>query len=131
MSRTRLDSTTKVFTNPCPRNSECANYLISKTHSISPAWKLRSDPGFPHISHWEMYHARPSLLTVFSITQSDHSITLSRIQTNLLMFSLGNDPYIYPIKLMLTRKMPMLKAAFKSQKAYEITRAFLSSILKI
>jgi hypothetical protein len=53
--------------------------MISKTRSVFPAWKLRSDPGFPHISLREMYHARPSLLTVFSITQSDHSITLSSI----------------------------------------------------
>jgi len=51
--------------------------MISKTRSVSPARKLRSDPGFPHISPREMYHARPSLLTVFSITQSDHSIPLS------------------------------------------------------
>jgi hypothetical protein len=54
--------------------------MISKTLSVSPARKLRSVPGFPHISPWEMYHARPALLTVFSITQSDHSITPLRIQ---------------------------------------------------
>jgi hypothetical protein len=53
--------------------------MISKTLSVSPARKLRSDPGFPHISPKEMYHARPALLTVFSITQSDHSITLLSI----------------------------------------------------
>jgi hypothetical protein len=47
----------------------------SKTRSVSPARKLRSDPGFPHISLREMSHARPALLTVFSTTQSDHSIT--------------------------------------------------------
>ena len=35
--------------------------------------------GCPHISPWKMYHARPSLLTVFSITQSDPSITLTCI----------------------------------------------------
>ena len=28
--------------------------------------------GFPHISLWEMYHARPALLTVFSTTQLEH-----------------------------------------------------------
>ncbi|HUU52117.1 MAG TPA: serine hydrolase domain-containing protein [Candidatus Heimdallarchaeota archaeon] len=33
--------------------------------------------GFPHISPREMYHAHPSLLTVFSITQSARSITQS------------------------------------------------------
>jgi len=49
--------------------------VISKTLSVSPARKLRSDPGFPHISRWEMYHARPALLTVFSTTQLEHSIT--------------------------------------------------------
>jgi hypothetical protein len=53
--------------------------MISKTLSVSPARKLRSDPGFPHISPKEMYHACPALLTVFSITQSDHSITLLSI----------------------------------------------------
>ncbi len=53
--------------------------MISKTRSVSPARKLRSDPGFPHISHREMYHARPALLAVFSITQPDHSITLLSI----------------------------------------------------
>jgi hypothetical protein len=35
--------------------------------------------GFPHISPREMYHARPALLTVFSTTQSDQSITLLSI----------------------------------------------------
>jgi hypothetical protein len=30
----------------------------SKTHSVSPARKLRSIPGFPHISLKEMSHAR-------------------------------------------------------------------------
>jgi hypothetical protein len=50
--------------------------MISETRSVSPARKLRSDPGFPHISPREMRHARPALLTVFSITQSDHLITL-------------------------------------------------------
>jgi hypothetical protein len=44
----------------------------SKTRSVSPARKLRSDPGFPHISPREMSHARPALLTVFSTTQLDH-----------------------------------------------------------
>ena len=47
----------------------------SKTRSVSPARKLRSDPGFPHISFLEMFHARPALLTVFSTTQLDHSKT--------------------------------------------------------
>jgi len=49
--------------------------VISKTRSVSPAWKLCSAPDFPHISPREMYHARPSLLTVFSTTQLEHSIT--------------------------------------------------------
>jgi len=53
--------------------------MISKTRSVSPARKLRSDPGFPHIYLREMYHARPALLTVFSIKQPDHSITLLSI----------------------------------------------------
>jgi len=53
--------------------------MILKTLSVSPARKLLSVPGFPHISLWEMYHARSALLTVFSITQSDHSTTLLRI----------------------------------------------------
>jgi hypothetical protein len=56
--------------------------MISKTRSVSPARKLRSDPGFPHISPKEMCHARPALLTVFSIIQSEHSITLMSIQDN-------------------------------------------------
>ncbi len=49
--------------------------VIAKTRSVSPARKLRSDPGFPHISPLEMYHARPALLTVFSTTQLGHLIT--------------------------------------------------------
>jgi len=53
--------------------------MIAKTLSVSPARKLRSDPDFPHISPWEMCHARPALLTVFSTTQSDHSTVLSSI----------------------------------------------------
>ncbi len=53
--------------------------MISKTRSVSPARKLRSDPGFPHIYLREMYHARPALLTVFSITQLGHLITLLSI----------------------------------------------------
>ncbi len=56
--------------------------MISKTRSVSPAWKLHSDPGFPHISPWEMYHARQALLTVFSITKSDHLITQLSIYVN-------------------------------------------------
>jgi len=48
--------------------------VIAKTLSVSPAWKLCSVPGFPHIP-WEMYHTRPALLTVFSTTQLGHSIT--------------------------------------------------------
>jgi len=31
--------------------------------------------GFPHISLREMCHARPALLTVFSTTQLEHSMT--------------------------------------------------------
>jgi hypothetical protein len=53
--------------------------MISKTLSVSAARKLRSDPGFPHISLLEMSHARPSFLTVFSITQSGYLITQFRI----------------------------------------------------
>ena len=49
--------------------------VISKTLSVSPARKLRSDPGIPHISQQEMSHARPALLTVFSTTQLGHSKT--------------------------------------------------------
>jgi hypothetical protein len=45
----------------------------SKTHSVSPARNLRSDPGFPHISILEMSHARSALLTVFSTTQLEPS----------------------------------------------------------
>ena len=44
--------------------------VISKTLSVSLARKLRSIPGFPHISLWEIYHARPALYTVFSTAQS-------------------------------------------------------------
>jgi hypothetical protein len=51
--------------------------VIAKTLSVSPARKLRSVPGFPHISHREMYHARPALHTVFSTTQLGHSIAQS------------------------------------------------------
>jgi len=51
--------------------------VISKTRSVPPARKLRSDPGFPHISLREMYHARPALLTVFSTTQLELSIMQS------------------------------------------------------
>jgi hypothetical protein len=43
--------------------------VIAKTRSVSPARKLRSDPGCPRISPEEMPHARPALLTVFSTTQ--------------------------------------------------------------
>ncbi|MEE9501728.1 MAG: hypothetical protein V3V48_06605, partial [Candidatus Aminicenantaceae bacterium] len=49
--------------------------VISKTLSVSPARKLRSVPGFPHISPWEMYHACSALLTVFSTTYLEHLIT--------------------------------------------------------
>jgi hypothetical protein len=67
--------------------------MISKTLSVSPARKLRSDPGFPHISPREIYLARPALLTVFSITQSDHSITLLSIHdiTDLKMHPLPGE----------------------------------------
>jgi len=50
-------------------------FVISKTRSVSPAWKLRSVAGFPHISPWEMYRASQALLTVFSTTELDHLIT--------------------------------------------------------
>jgi hypothetical protein len=51
--------------------------MVSKTLSVSPARKLRSDPGFPHISLREMSHAHPALLTVFSTTQTDLKIAQS------------------------------------------------------
>jgi hypothetical protein len=38
----------------------------TKFREVSPARKLRSVPGFHHISLREMSHARPALLTVFS-----------------------------------------------------------------
>jgi hypothetical protein len=43
--------------------------VIAKTRSVSPARKLRSTPGFPHIFPRKMSHARPALHTVFSTTQ--------------------------------------------------------------
>jgi hypothetical protein len=43
--------------------------MIAKTRSLSPARKLRSIPGLPHISLREMSHARPALHTVFSTIQ--------------------------------------------------------------
>jgi hypothetical protein len=50
--------------------------VIAKTkfRSVSPARKPRSVPGFPHTPPREMCHARPTLHTVFSTTQLDHSI---------------------------------------------------------
>jgi hypothetical protein len=56
--------------------SRVIRLMISKTLSVSPARKLRSIPGLPHISYREMHHAHSALHTVFSITQSDHLITL-------------------------------------------------------
>jgi len=47
--------------------------VIAKTLSVSPARKLRSVPGFPHISSREMHHARPALHTVFCATQLGRS----------------------------------------------------------
>jgi len=44
--------------------------------------------GFPHISPWEMYHARPALLTVFSTTQLEHLIT--KCELCLLRFGNAN-----------------------------------------
>jgi len=65
-----------VFISKVVMNDVRASQLvISKTLSVSPARKLRSVPGFPHISPWEMYHARPALLTVFSTTQLEHLIS--------------------------------------------------------
>jgi hypothetical protein len=59
-------------------DSRVIQLMLSKTKflSVSPAMKLRSVPGFPHISPWEMYHARPALHTVFSNKQLDHLIEL-------------------------------------------------------
>ena len=76
--------------------------VILKTLSVSPARKLHSVPGFPHISHWEMYHARSALHTVFSITQSDHLIPRLSIHaitdvenlTSSCVFILRGDPDI-------------------------------------
>jgi len=68
--------------------------VISKTLSVSPARKLRSVPGFPHISLREMYHARPALHTVFSTTQLGHSIT--RISTQAIT-DLRMLPVIIPV----------------------------------
>jgi hypothetical protein len=50
-------------------------YDIKNTLSFPSEETSLGHGGFPHISPREMYHAHPSLLTVFSITQSDHSIT--------------------------------------------------------
>jgi len=60
-------------------------YYIENTLSFPSVETSLGQGALPHISPWEMYHARPALLTVFSITQSDHSITLSSNQdiTNL------------------------------------------------
>jgi len=50
-------------------------YDIENTLSFPSEETSLGRGGFPHISIREMCHARPALLTVFSITQSDHSIT--------------------------------------------------------
>ncbi len=60
---------------------QVSQLVISKTRSVSPARKLRSNPGFPHISPWEMYHARPALHTVFSTTQLGYSHDISVLRT--------------------------------------------------
>jgi hypothetical protein len=81
--------------------------MISKTLSVSPARKLRSVPGFPHISPREMYHARPALLTVFSITQLGHTITLLSIHN---IMDLGKHPGVifFLIKSRLQSNMKTL-----------------------
>ena len=50
-------------------------YDIKNTLSF-PGEEISLGSGLPSHLPWEMYHARPALLTVFSITQSDHPITL-------------------------------------------------------
>jgi hypothetical protein len=60
------------------RLNDIKNALSSPSVEISLG---RGD--FPHTSQREVYHARPALLTVFSITQSDLSITQMRIPTDL------------------------------------------------
>jgi hypothetical protein len=47
----------------------------TKFREVSSPGKLRSIPDFPHISLWEMSHARPVLHTVFSTTQLKLSIS--------------------------------------------------------
>jgi len=46
-----------------------------------PSEETSLGSGLPSHLPSEMYHARPVLLTVFSTTQSDHSITLLSIQS--------------------------------------------------
>jgi len=105
----------------------------SAAHVGTVSQTVRSGTG----PYKEKYHARPALLTVFSITQSDHSISLLSVHDitdlNMLHKELQNliERLDQPIKLMLTRKMATLKALFKSQNPYEMNSAFFSSILKI
>jgi len=81
---------TKSAANP-PREEKIPKYMmmsfrVIRIHDIKNTLSFPSEEtslgrgGFPHISPWEIYHARPALLTVFSITQSDHPIKLMRIQ---------------------------------------------------
>jgi hypothetical protein len=61
-----VGSISKTVMNDVP-SVPIGDFEISKTLSVSPARKLRSVSGLPHISPWEMYHARPALLTVLEM----------------------------------------------------------------
>ena len=93
---------------PCLRCCylERSNSMTSKTRSVSPARELRSDLGFPHVSPWEIPHARPALLAVSSITQFDIIITPSSIIdiTDLEAY----PPAIYRGKLIANRERDVL-----------------------
>ncbi len=54
-------------------------YDLKNTLSF-PSEETSLGSGLPSHLPQEMHHARPALLTVFSITQSDHSITLLNIR---------------------------------------------------
>jgi hypothetical protein len=64
-----------------------------KFRSVSPARKLRSVSSFPHISPWEMSHARPVLHTVFSTAQLGHLITkLVFLRSQIMKGFHSSDP---------------------------------------
>jgi hypothetical protein len=62
--------------------------------------------GFPHIFPWEMPHARPALIAVFSITQFDISITPSSIID--IKDLEAQPPVIYRGKLIDNRERDVL-----------------------